>query len=162
MRKLASFCLLLGLCAIPALAMAETYKDLSVSVKAAKAHNAPPNIPIDIFTTGVAPQAVCGSILSTDGLAPDASLIVDTDGNLYAVHGYPCAAIDTSSNENGLSAYPDKPLMLSSSLSESPNHYGYSPDSFDICASPLGVSFSVHCFRVSQYSVVHRPIVELI
>jgi hypothetical protein len=30
MRKLASFCLLLGLCAIPALAMAETYKDVPV------------------------------------------------------------------------------------------------------------------------------------
>lgn len=30
MRKLASFCLLLGLCAIPAFAMAETYKDVPV------------------------------------------------------------------------------------------------------------------------------------
>jgi len=74
----------------------------------------------------------------------------------------PCAAIDSSYNENGLSVCPDKPLMLSSFLSESPNHHRYFPDSFDICASPLGVSSPVLCFRVSQYSVIHCPIVELI
>ena len=30
MRKLGSFCLLVGLCAVPALAVAETYKDVPV------------------------------------------------------------------------------------------------------------------------------------
>ena len=90
------------------------------------------------------------------------STIVDTDGDLHGFQGCPLCGIDSSYNENGLSACPDKPLMLSSFLFESPNHYRYFPDSFDICASPLGVSFSVLCFRLSQYSVIHCSIVNLI